>query len=384
MKAAIIGLLGLFMLWSVLFAAADAAAPADAVQAEQDLIELRDRLQRLERDLGQQADRRDHAQRDLRAAERAEATIRSRLKEIDAERTAARERSAVLQRRADDTRAELAVHVAGLERELRRAYIVGRDDWLRAVLSQRDPVRIGRQLVYSGYLARERSAVADAVRADLASLDATRAALDQEDRRLQDIASRERERLAELETTRKDRSAALVRINAAIKKGSRQAERLRAEAKTLQALVDELTRALAALPIGDADPFGTTRGRLDWPAAGRVARRFGQSKADGQMRWNGVLLAADPGVEVRAVHHGRVVYADWLQGMGMLVILEHGDGYLSLYGHNQDIVAETGEWVAAGDVIAHIGDSGGQTIPGLYFEIRKDGQPIDPAGWIQQ
>ncbi len=382
MKAAIIGLLSLFLLLSG--AVADENAPADAAQAEQDLAELQDQLQRLERDLGQQAAKRDHAQRDLRAAERAEAEIRSRLKKIDGERAATRERSVVLQRRADDTRAELAVHVAGLERELRRAYVVGRDDWLRTVLSQQDPVRIGRQLVYSSYLARERSAVADAVRADLASLDATRAALDEEDRRLQDLASRERDRLAELEATRKNRSAAVVRIDAAIKSGSQQVERLRAEAGALQGLVDQLTRALASLPIGDADPFGTTRGRLNWPTAGRVERRFGQSKADGQMRWNGMLLAADPGGEVRAVHHGRVVYADWLQGMGMLVILEHGDGYLSLYGHNQDIVAETGEWVASGDVIAHVGDSGGQAIPGLYFEIRKDGQPIDPAGWIQQ
>jgi len=94
------------------------------------------------------------------------------------------------------------------------------------------------------------------------------------------------------------------------------------------------------------------------------------------------LLAAAAGDDVRAVHHGRVVYADWLQGMGLLIIIEHGNGYLSLYGHNQDVVAETGEWVKPDSVIAHVGDSGGQAVPGLYFEIRKDGKPIDPGGWI--
>ena len=113
-------------------------------------------------------------------------------------------------------------------------------------------------------------------------------------------------------------------------------------------------------------------------------QRFGQPRADGRLRWNGVLLAAGAGEDVRAVHHGRVVYADWLQGMGLLVIIEHGDGYLSLYGHNQDVVAEIGEWVTPGTVIAHVGDSGGQATPGLYFEIRKEGKPVDPGGWIRK
>ena len=113
-------------------------------------------------------------------------------------------------------------------------------------------------------------------------------------------------------------------------------------------------------------------------------RKFGQPKADGRLRWDGVLLGAPAGAQVRAVHHGRVVYSDWLPGMGLLLVIEHGDGYMSLYGHNQDLIMQVGDWVTPGAVVAHVGDSGGQAVPGLYFEIRKDGQPVDPGGWISR
>jgi len=377
----------LLTLFCLFFAAASAAQDAqsgDAALAERDLAELRDRLQQVERDLNRQSQQRDRTQRDLRAAERSEAEVRRKLEKIDVELTATRDRLGELQLRADETRAELSSHVASLEQELRRAYVLGRDDWLRAVLSQQDPVAIGRQLVYSGYLARERNALAEVVRADLDALDATRALLNEENQRLAGIQARESQRLAELEVLRKDRSAALTRINQGIATRSEKLDKLRAEMAELQTLVDELTRALTALPIGDAEPFAKARGRLEWPADGPVTQRFGQARADGRLRWEGVLLAAAAGEDVRAIHHGRVIYADWLQGMGLLVIIEHGDGYLSLYGHNQDIVADIGEWVAPGDVIAHVGDSGGRATPGLYFEIRKDGKPTDPGDWIRQ
>jgi septal ring factor EnvC (AmiA/AmiB activator) len=102
------------------------------------------------------------------------------------------------------------------------------------------------------------------------------------------------------------------------------------------------------------------------------------------MRWDGVLLAAEAGAEVTAVHHGRVVFSDWLPGMGLLIVVEHGDGYLSLYGHNRDLIREVGEWVPTGTIIGHVGDSGGQVSAGLYFEIRKDGKPVDPSQWIRK
>ena len=384
MKSSFIRVLALSITLSVTALAADNEAIGDAALAERDLAELRERLQQVEKDLSRQSQQRNQAQQALRKAERSESGVRRSIEKLDVEVGATRKRLSVLQGRADETRAELSLHVASLEQELRRAYILGRDDWLRAVLSQEDPAEIGRQLVYSSYLARERSTLARTVRADLDALDATRIELDEENRRLAAVQARERERLTELETLRQDRSVALVKIDEGIATHSAKLDRMRTEMVELQSLVDELTKVLTSLPIGDGEPFAKTRGRLEWPADGRIEQRFGQSRADGRLRWDGVLLAAGAGADVRAVHHGRVVYADWLQGMGLLVIIEHGNGYLSLYGHNQDIVADIGEWVTPGAVIAHVGDSGGRATPGLYFEIRKDGKPVDPGGWIRK
>ena len=380
----IVRLLATFLLLSTAALAADDKVPGDAALAERDLADLREQLQQVERELSRQTQRRDQAQQDLRAAERSESGVRRKLRGIETELTATRKRLDVLQLRAAQARTELSLHIASLEQELRRAYIAGRDDWLRAVLSQQDPIRIGRQLVYASYFARERSELAAAVRADLEVLDATRVSLDEENQRLTAIGAQERERLAELATLRQDRSTVLVKIDRSIVTRSEKLERMRTEVAELQSLVDELTRVLTSLPSGDAQPFVQTRGHLEWPTDGRITQRFGQSRADGRLSWDGMLLAAGAGEDVRAVHHGRVIYADWLQGMGLLVIIDHGNGYLSLYGHNQDVVAEIGEWVTAGAVIAHVGDSGGRATPGLYFEIRKDGKPVDPAGWIHQ
>jgi len=382
MKSPFIGVSALLILFSVAVLAADGDLSGDAALAERDLAELRERLLQVERDLGRQSQQRDSAQLALREAERSEAGVRGRLNTIDAELTETQQRLGVLQQRAEETRAALSLQVESLQQQLRRTYILGRDDWLRAVLRQQDSVAIGRQLVYSSYLARERNQLAIAVRADLEAVDAARALVDAENQRLAAIRTRERERLAELEALRSDRATALVKINEGIATGSEQLARMQAEMAELQSLVDELTRALTSLTIGDAEPFDTRRGQLQWPTDGRITQRFGQPRAGGRLRWDGVLLAAGAGEDVRAVYHGRVIYADWLQGMGLLVIIEHGDGYLSLYGHNQDVVAEVGEWVPSGGVIAHVGDSGGRATTGLYFEIRKDGKPVDPKAWI--
>ncbi|MDH5501904.1 MAG: peptidoglycan DD-metalloendopeptidase family protein, partial [Gammaproteobacteria bacterium] len=143
----------------------------------------------------------------------------------------------------------------------------------------------------------------------------------------------------------------------------------------------ELGSILADYPIRSEEPFSELKGRLTWPVAGGLVHDFGQPRAGG-LKWNGVVLSAARGREVRAVYHGRIVFADWLSGMGLLVIVDHGEGFLTLYGYNETLLKATGDWVAPGDVIATVGDSGGQAQAGLYFEIRQGKTPVNPRRWI--
>ena len=122
---------------------------------------------------------------------------------------------------------------------------------------------------------------------------------------------------------------------------------------------------------------------MAWPVEGRITERFGRPRNRGKMKWQGVRLKAEAGTPVSAIHHGRVVYADWLRGSGLLLVIDHGEGYMSLYAHNESLLRDVGEWVSTGAAIATVGDSGGQSEPGLYFEIRKDGKPTNPQAWCR-
>src|SRR6185295_19204581 len=218
--------------------------------------------------------------------------------------------------------------------------------------------------------------------AELATLDA---ALAEEEARLTALEEQQKGELSRLQSARERRGRALVSLEAESKNRAKELERLKDQQGGLEKLVRELRRALERIdkfPADSKDAFAKLRGKLAWPVAGRVAATYGQTRAGG-LKWDGVLLAGTQGTPVRAVYHGRVVYADWLSGLGLLTIIDHGDGYLSLYGHNERLFKEVGERVTAGDTIATLGDSGGQPRPELYFEIRKAGKPVDPRPWFR-
>jgi len=167
----------------------------------------------------------------------------------------------------------------------------------------------------------------------------------------------------------------------------RQGKRLKklaADEQLLQQLLKEIRNIMPSTltEIDKRETFSKRRGRLQWPVQGNVKRLFGKSRQAANLKWNGVLIPSAEGKEVKAISHGRVAYADWLRGYGMLVIIDHGEGYMTLYGYNETILKNTGDWVAPGDVIATVGDSGGQTQSSLYFEIRRGTQPVNPQQWI--
>lgn len=319
--------------------------------------------------------------RELRSAELSVSAAREALGELQSERAARAARRAQLAAQRRQREAQIAAERATLAGELRAAYLIGRDEPLKLLLNQQDPARAGRMFAYYSYFGRARAEELARIGADVRQLDALDAQLAGEERHLADLESQQSEEVDRLEDARSQRSAALASLQAQSRTREQRLQRLQRERAGLESLLRRLRRAIPAVPSGN-DAFARLRGRLAWPVAGRIAASFGQTRAGG-LKWDGVLIDTVRGAQVRAVYQGRVIFADWLPGLGLLLIIDHGGGYLSLYGHNERLYKKVGDRVAAGDPIAAAGDSGGSPRPELYFEIRKGDRPLDPRLWFK-
>lgn len=359
-----------------------AAAPASADDNDRRLEGLKSRIESLEKEMRQATDRRDSEAAALREAEQAVARAAGALETTRRELAAGRQRLAGLEARRESLARELAVDTDALARELRAAWLAGSQPRLKVVLSQGDPNRLGRMLAWYGYLARDRAGRMSALTARLEGLAAASRELGAETERLASLGARQALEVSRHDAARRQRATELSALETSLSGRSEEVERLRAEAATLERVIEELRAAVVDLPMpADGQPFGKQVGRLAWPASGALLRTFGERRGGGPGS-NGVLLSVPRGTEVRAVWHGRVAYADWLPGLGLLLILEHGDGYLSLYGHNEVLLRGVGDWVQSGEVVAHAGDSGGRDSAALYLEIRRNGKPEDPQRWF--
>ena len=266
---------------------------------------------------------------------------------------------------------------------LRSAFALGRHAELRLLFAPEDMPEVGRLLAYHRYLQRDRTTRIKALGIDLAALADARKALETARAALAaDRAARETE-LAALAAGRAQRELAIAALDTALGDQAARLAALGKDERDVQALIERLRDAIADVPgvLAGAEPMQTRRGRLPWPAPGKLLDAFGSAGPDGR-RSSGVLIGAASGSEVHAIAHGRVAYADWLRGYGLIVIVDHGEGWMSLYAHQEALLREVGDWVDGGDVLGTAGASGGQSRAGLYFELRHDGRPVDPVRWL--
>lgn len=271
-----------------------------------------------------------------------------------------------------------------VDRILRAAYMEGRANYFKLLLGQDDPALATRMLYYYRVLNRDRLAglqafrnLLDQTEANRRQLAATQAVLDAEQAALAT-------QLEDLQRAREERQATLAALDEEIGQRGSEREKLLADREALDTLVEEAVLAVEGFPPpGSRLPFSGQKGSLPWPGQGGLRTRFGERYGNGELQYQGITIAAEAGAPVRAVHAGRVVFANWLRGAGLLLIIDHGDGYLSLYGSNQRLDREAGAAVEAGEVIALAGDSGGRDESGIYFEIRYNGRPQNPMDWLR-
>jgi len=349
---------------------------------ERELEEVRERISELKQSMDTAAADRDRLTADLQAAEVSIAEKRLRLNDLERQRTYSTKRRAELDSDIAERDAELAGEAESLAAQVRAAYMSGNQEKIKLLLNQRDPATLGRVMTYYGYLNDYRAGNIETVGARIRELAELRSQVAAEEARLSDLAKRQEQELRRLGVVQDERTTLLTALKNKLAAEGREIERLAAQEKDLARLIAELTSILSDYPISSEEPFSEHRGRLTWPVAGTLLQDFGQPRVGGRLKWNGVVLAAPRGREVRSVYHGRVAFSDWLAGLGLLVIIDHGDGYMTLYGYNETTLKNAGDWVAPGDVIATVGDSGGQAQPALYFEIRKGKQPVNPRRWV--
>ena len=371
---------GLAVLWLGAGPAAAQDPTPEREAAERQLAELKAEIESLRAELDAARGEHRDAQQRLRETELEVQAETLKLREIRAEVAAHQAELERMDQERETYLASLAERRDELSAQVLAAYRLGRQSRLKMLLNQDDPSELSRMMAYYEYVSRAQLERIAGLREALATLERMQADIDAELRALAEVQTRQEATLEALGERREQRAEALAALEGEIGAGESRLAELERNRRDLEALIERLADALADIPadLGEAARLAPRKGQLPMPVPGRLVAAYGQPRAAG-LDWQGWLIRAEPGTDVQAVARGRVAYADWLRGYGLLMIIDHGDGYMTLYGHNESLLNSVGDWVEAGQPVATASGD-----PGLYFELRKDGQAQDPAAWLSR
>ena len=362
----------------------DPAREAGEKEAQQKLEQVRAHIHDLTEELRTTGSERDEATAALRQQETAIAAAAIGLQAIDAQLAEQVAGHDTLNHQREALASKLGKQREALAVLLRSAYALGRSEELKLLLQQEDVSAIARVLAYHRYFQRARVDRIDGLLGDLKQLAEVQQRIEDKRSELTATRSQRETDVAALQVQRDERARLLGDLDLKVKDQQTRLALMAKDEKGLLELLERLRDIFADIPdkVSGAEPFASLRGRLPMPATGRILTGFGGLDDSGRTL-SGVLIGSAEGSPVHAIARGRVAYADWLKGYGMLLILDHGDGYMSLYGYNESLRKDVGDWVSAGETIASSGSSGGQKSAALYFELRLKGKPINPKAWLR-
>ncbi|MDH2916210.1 MAG: peptidoglycan DD-metalloendopeptidase family protein, partial [Gallionella sp.] len=347
---------------------------------QDDLDKLRQRISSLQKDFEKANESKAEVADDLRESERAISDSNRALEQLAQQQRTAKKDLAALQQRAGALRGDMREQQTLLGRLLYQQYIGGGDrDYLKLLLNDIDANQLARDLQYYQYIARSRADTMKSIRSNLDKLREITAEVRAKSEEVAALQAEELKGLQKLERDKHARQQTLNKIAMQLKQQRREIGRLQRNESHLSQLVEKLAHML---PNIDGKPFKSLQGKLALPVNGKRTNKFGVRRAENNLMWTGWFLRAPTNQSVKAVAGGRVVYADWLRGFGNLLIIDHGQGYMSLYGNNETLYKQVGDNIHAGDIVATVGNSGGNEDSGLYFEIRHQGKAFDPLRWV--
>lgn len=357
------------------------AESAEEYQENLDLI--RDKISGVLSALGENKDKRDSVRTELKKLEIKIAKASKDLRNTQRKYTKS-------DKNLKKTRSELKKLKKNLNKQreilasqVRSAYVMGQQPQLKMLLNQQDPSEMGRAMVYYTYLNQARGKEIENFIVSIEKEKTLEATVKEVSKELKVLLDERRSSKNKLSRHRNNRKNLLAKLEKDINNQQITLDGLESSRGRIEILLESLGELLADIPAEPLNqkPFGDLKGKLPWPIKGKLSASFGSTRHQGDLKWNGVVIRADYDTPIRAVSNGRIAFADWLQGYGFITIIDHNDGYMSLYGYSQELYKQVGDWVEAGEVIASVGDSGGQLDSGLYFEIRKQGKPINPKKW---
>jgi septal ring factor EnvC (AmiA/AmiB activator) len=357
---------------------------SDQEKTRVQLQELQREIQRIDREIASASTRRSSLQKQLREADVTLGKLQRSVAGNKKKMTVARAELKDLRTQRAAVETTRGQQQARIITEMRAAWKMGQESHIKVLLNQESPHTVARVMAYYRYFFAARNQLITQYRGTLQELAALQQQIDTTLAQLSKQQETLEQQQASLERAQKNRAKAVASLSKSINSKGARLKQKQADRKELEKLLQAIEEAVVNLQVpANFQDFKSARGNMPWPVQGKPSNRFGTARNEGKMRWQGVTIPAEEGDMVRAIHHGRVVYADWLRGSGLLLIIDHGHGYMSLYAHNESLLRDVGEWVTAGTPIGTAGSSGGQDRSAVYFEIRHNGKPTNPANWCK-
>ena len=381
--------------WLLLPSALCLLSSVATASQQQELDNLRQRITTMQSEVARTSESKTEAADALRESERAISDSNRKLAELAEQQRAADFKLNELQTQQQQLKQHLSWQQTLLSKLLYQQYLGGKHEYLRLMLDNQDPSKVARDLQYFRYIARNRAAWLAGLRNDLNALNAVSDKVHEQSETLARFRAEQADQKEKLKQVQREKLLVLSRISRQLAQQRHEISRLQHDENRLAQLVSKIAEMLAKpksksmfrndnIPDSrfDGKPFEQLQGKLALPVKGDITNHFGTARPDSTVLWKGLFIKTASGQPVKAVAAGRVVFADWLRGFGNLIIVDHGNAYMSLYGNNETLYKQVGDELRGGDTIATVGNSGGNSDSGLYFELRHESRPLDPAKWL--
>ena len=353
-------------------------------QAQQELEALQKAIQSIQNELQSNRKQQTSTEKQIANIEKELSQATRQLKTTQQHISQQKSELSVLKKQQLEKEKLISLQKNKLAGQLKSAYVSGQQEYIKLLLNQEDPAKISRVLQYYRYLNQARINDIQLLQTTITQLADIEQQVQTKLLSLQQLEHTQKQQQSTQLALKKEQRTVLGRLQQEYKDSNNRLAKLKRDEQELEKIIQSLEETLKNFaPKQELNGLANHKKQLHWPVQGSILHRFGSNKFEDKLKWNGIVINADSGATVQAIHNGQIVFADWLRGFGLLTIIDHGKGYLSLYGQSQSLLKSPGDWVEAGEPIATAGQSGGANQTGLYFEIRYQGKPKNPLAWIK-